>query len=86
MLPIVGTQKVSVTLESSSIEDARRLAGPRGLSSYLDLALTEKLARDRRRADLLAYLDELETLDPSQPEERARAAARAERIRSAVEA
>jgi predicted nucleic acid-binding protein len=53
------TQKVSVTLEADVIERARRTAGPRGLSSYLDTALAEKLERDEKRTALLAFLDEL---------------------------
>lgn len=80
----MATQKVSVTLEAQSIERARSAAGPRGLSSYLDSALQEKLERDERRNALLELLDELETSDPTPPDVRARATRRADRLRSAV--
>ena len=81
----VATQKVSVTLEADAIERARRAAGPRGLSSYLDAALREKLARDARRLALLDLIEELEIVDPTPPDVRARAVQRAERLRKAVE-
>jgi hypothetical protein len=78
------TQKVSVTLEADAIERARRTAGPRGLSSYLDTALAEKLERDERRDTLLAYLDELEAADPAPDATKRKARKRADRIRSQV--
>lgn len=80
----MATQKVSVTLEAGAIERARRTAGPRGLSSYLDRALAEKLERDERRDALLAYLDELEAADPAPEATKRRARKRAEQIRSQV--
>lgn len=64
------TQRISVTLDASAIEGARRAAGPRGLSAYLDGALQDRLDRDERRHVLLAYLDELEAADPTSPEVR----------------
>lgn len=78
------TQKVSVTLEAEAMEKARLTAGPRGLSSYLDAALQEKLERDERRFALLALLDELEAADPTPADVRARANKRAARLRTAV--
>ena len=80
----MATQKVSVTLESTAIERAREAAGPRGLSSYLDAALEEKLERDERRQALLDYLDELEQADPTPELTKRRAARRVERIREAA--
>lgn len=77
------TQKVSVTLEATSIERARQAAGPRGLSSYLDAALEEKLERDERRRVFLTYLDELELVDPTPEPAKRRAARRAAQIRMA---
>lgn len=82
----MATQKVSVTLEAEAIERARHAAGPRGLSSYVDAALQEKLERDERRHALLALLDELEASDPTPADLRARAAKRADRLRAAVDA
>ncbi len=80
----MSTQKVSVTLESTSIERARRAAGPRGLSSYLDAALEEKLERDERRHAFLTYLDELEAKDPTPELTKRRASRRAEKIQEVV--
>jgi hypothetical protein len=82
----MATQKVSVTLEADAIERAKHAAGPRGLSSYLDAALHEKLERDERRQALLALLAELEARDPTPAAVRARASKRADRLRAAVEA
>ena len=79
------TQKVSVTLEAEAVERARHAAGPRGLSSYLDAALQEKLERDDRREALLALLQELEDADPITAEARDRATKRAAQLRTAVE-
>jgi len=76
----MSTQKVSVTLESSALDRARKAAGPRGLSSYLDAALEEKLERDERRQALLEYLDELEATDPTPELTTRRANRRAARI------
>jgi len=67
------TQRISVTLDASAIEGARRAAGSRGLSAYLDGALQDRLDRDERRHVLLAYLDELEVANPTSPEVRRRA-------------
>jgi hypothetical protein len=79
------TQKVSVTLEAESIKKARQAAGPRGLSSYLDAALHEKLERDERRHALLALIRELEAESPTPSDVRAQASRRAARLRAAVE-
>jgi hypothetical protein len=79
----VSTQKVSVTLESTSIERARATAGHRGLSSYVDAALAEKLERDEKRRALLDYLDMLEAADPTPELTKRRATRRAVKIRAA---
>ena len=80
----MATQKISVTLESSAIERARRAAGPRGLSSYVDAALEDRLERDERRRAFLEYLDELEADDPTPDPIKQRAGRRAAKIRSAA--
>jgi len=80
----MATQKVSVTLESSAIERARVAAGPRGLSSYLDAALEDKLDRDERRRAFLEYLDEIEAADPTPEQVKRRASQRAVRHHSSV--
>ena len=69
----MATRKVSVTLDEDAIERARQIAGPRGLSSYVDAALHEKLERDDRRRALLEYFDELDAVDPPTEEEKERA-------------
>jgi hypothetical protein len=78
------TQKVSVTLESTALERARLMAGPRGLSSYLDAALADKLERDSRRFALLDYLDELEAADPTPEQVKRRGRRRAGQIRASA--
>lgn len=60
----MSTEKVSASLDRKTLREVRRLAGPRGLSAYLDSALREKLERDRRRRAILDYLDELDEADP----------------------
>jgi hypothetical protein len=84
VLPM-ATRKVSVTLDEDAIERAQQIAGPRGLSSYIDAALQEKLDRDDSRRALLEYFDELDAIDPPTEEERRQAAQRAARIRAEVE-
>jgi hypothetical protein len=76
----MATQKVSVTLEAEAIEHARQVAGPRGLSSYLDAALNEKLDRDARRRAFLEYLEEREAADPTPQHVRDRATRRAAQL------
>jgi hypothetical protein len=60
----MATEKVSASVDRKVLREARRLAGRRGLSAYLDAALREKLERDRRRRAILEYLAELEEADP----------------------
>lgn len=81
----MATQKVSVTLQGRSIDEARRLVGPRGLSSYLDAALQEKLDRDNRRQAFLEHLEALEVDDPTPAEVRRRASRRARELRESVD-
>jgi hypothetical protein len=75
-----------VTLEATAIERARRVAGPRGLSAYVDAALEDKLERDERRRSFLAFLDELEAADPASEQTKQRARRHASKIRDAVSA
>lgn len=80
----MATQKVSVTLEAGAIARARQMAGRRGLSAYLDAALSEKLAREQQRRSILDYLDALEASDPTSQSTKRRAARRASQIRERV--
>jgi Arc/MetJ family transcription regulator len=80
------TEKVSLTLDDELVEQARRHAGQRGLSRYVNQALRRQLQRDR----LIAFLDEADqaagAVDESVMEEVRRewpAAARPRRRRSA---
>jgi len=82
----VATQKISVTLETTAIERARKAAGPRGLSAYVDAALEDKLERDERRRSFLAFLDEIEAADPTSEQIKRRAQRRASKIRDTVSA
>jgi len=50
----------------------------------VDAALEDKLERDERRREFLAYLEELEANDPTPDPVKQRASRRAERIRSAA--
>lgn len=51
------TAKVSLTLDEDLIEEAREVAGSRGLSGYMNRALGKQLQHDRIRK-LLAEMDE----------------------------
>jgi hypothetical protein len=82
--PVMATQKISVTLESTAIKRAREAAGPRGLSAYLDAALEDKLDRDERRRSFVAYLDELDAADPAPEETKRHARRRVAKIREAI--
>lgn len=73
-----------MTLDSSAIGRARAVAGPRGLSSYLDAALEDKLERDERRRAFLDYLDDLEVANPAPETAKRRASRRADRLRASI--
>jgi hypothetical protein len=77
----VTTRKVSVTLDAEALTRARRAAGRRGVSAYVDAALREKLEREQARLALIAYLDELERDDPTPDDVKQRGVRRARRIR-----
>ncbi len=50
----MSTEKVSLTLDDELVEQARRHAGQRGLSGYVNQALRRQLQRDR----LITFLEE----------------------------
>lgn len=52
----MSTTKVSVTLDDALVKAARRRAGSRGLSGYVNAALQRQLQRDR----LVEFLDSVE--------------------------
>ena len=76
----MATKKVSLTLEASAVRRAQEVAGPRGLSAYVDVALGEKLERDARRAAMLEHLDQLDAVDPPDAAEVRRASRRSQAI------
>lgn len=62
---ICRMERVTATLESETVKRIRRVAGPRGVSRFLDLAARERLAR----LELLGLLDDLDArhgrIDPA---------------------
>ena len=61
--------KLSVTLEEDLVTEARRVAGARGLSGYVNQALRMQLQRDRL-STLLADLErEFGPIDPAHQDE-----------------
>jgi Arc/MetJ family transcription regulator len=57
--------KVSLSLDEELVAEARAVAGPRRLSSYVNGALRRQLQHDR----LAGFIDELEgEMDPAQAE------------------
>lgn len=53
----MATEKVSLTLDEKTLRDARKSAGRRGLSAYIDDAVSLQLQHERLRA-LLAEMEE----------------------------
>ncbi len=69
----MATEKVSLSLEEELLTEARAVVGIRGLSGYVNRALSHQLQRDRVAA-LLAELDsEFGPIDPKVMEEVRRA-------------
>ena len=65
----MATEKVSLSLEEDLLAEARAVVGIRGLSGYVNRALSHQLQRDRVEA-LLAELDsEYGPVDPRVVEE-----------------
>ena len=52
----MSKEKVSATLDRETLNEIRKMVGPRRVSSFLSQAAKEKL----QRARILAYLDELD--------------------------
>jgi hypothetical protein len=73
------TEKVSATLDREVLEEIRKTAGPRRVSSFLSEAAKEKL----QRARILTYLDQLDA-EHGPPDEGARRTA-SRRIRGVLE-
>ena len=59
------TERISVPIDETVVERVRELAGPRGVSAFVDRALQHELAR----SELRSLLDELEVeLGPADEE------------------
>ena len=59
------TERISVTIDETVVERVRELAGPRGVSAFVDRALHHELAR----SELRLLLDQLEVeLGPADEE------------------
>ncbi len=52
----MNMERVTATLDEETLARIRQVAGPRGVSSFLNLAAQERLAR----LELLGLLDELD--------------------------
>ena len=61
----MATEKVSLTLSSKAVREARKRAGKRGLSAFVDEALKIKLQGDR----IQAWLDEADRIAGPIPDE-----------------
>jgi Arc/MetJ family transcription regulator len=70
-------ERVTATLDDEVLAEIRRIAGPRGVSRFLNLAARERLAR----LEVLGMLDELDTKHGPVPKQvRAEVARDARRI------
>jgi hypothetical protein len=56
-------ERVTATLDRETLKKIRRVAGPRGVSSFLDTAARERLAR----LEVLGLLDELDAVHGEPP-------------------
>jgi hypothetical protein len=52
----MGMERVTTTIDERTLTQIRRVAGPRGVSSFLAVAAQERLAR----LELLGFLNELD--------------------------
>jgi hypothetical protein len=77
----VPTEKLSATLDARLLSDVRKRVGRRGLSSFINQAVAEKLQRERI-VELLDALDE-ERGKPAPAERKAAEAALASVFRGA---
>lgn len=65
----MSVAKVSLTLDEEVVTSAREVAGPRGLSSYVNRALRRQLQRDRLTALLADMEAEHGPVDPEMMKE-----------------
>jgi hypothetical protein len=65
----MATEKVSLSLDEKLVAEAREIVGARGLSGYVNLALSHQLQHDRLSGLLAEFVQEHGPIDPQMMEE-----------------
>jgi len=65
----MATEKVSLSLDEELVAEAREIVGARGLSGYVNLALSHQLQHDRLSGLLADLVQEHGPIDPQMMEE-----------------
>jgi hypothetical protein len=65
----MATEKVSLSLDEELVAEAREIVGARGLSGYVNLALSHQLQHDRLSGLLAEFVQEHGPIDPQMMEE-----------------
>jgi len=65
----MATEKVSLSLNEDLVAEAREIVGARGLSGYVNLALSHQLQHDRLSGLLAEFVQEHGPIDPQMMEE-----------------
>jgi hypothetical protein len=65
----MATEKVSLSLDEELVAEAREIVGARGLSGYVNLALSHQLQHDRLSGLLAEFVQEHGPIDPQTMEE-----------------
>jgi hypothetical protein len=65
----MATEKVSLSLDEELVAEAREIVGARGLSGYVNLALSHQLQQDRLSGLLAEFVQEHGPIDPQMMEE-----------------
>ncbi|HLG71000.1 MAG TPA: CopG family transcriptional regulator [Chloroflexota bacterium] len=68
----MAVEKLSVSIPSRIAQEAKRRAGPNGLSAFVTKSLQRQLEEERRREAMKDWLDEMDELhgplDPAEVE------------------
>jgi hypothetical protein len=65
----MATEKVSLSFDEELVAEAREIVGARGLSGYVNLALSHQLQHDRLSGLLAEFVQEHGPIDPQMMEE-----------------
>ncbi len=65
----MATEKVSLSLDEELVAEAREIVGARGLSGYVNLALSHQLQHDRLSGLLAEFVQEHGPIDSQMMEE-----------------